>query len=134
MNVLDKTLLFLTNLKTSKMKKMINKLIKKNTLVVWLLNQKKVCTMILSFCWILTLFIPVLSDNTTFVSVNLIDPDFHSPSSISRKNKKIKAKKINRKEKNIKTMTKICSLLIHLQRKNVQKINGDSYPNLLIQS
>lgn len=116
------------------MKKMINKLIKKNTLVVWLLNQKKVCTMILSFCWILTLFIPVLSDNTTFVSVNLIDPDFHSPSSISRKNKKIKVKKINSKEKNIKIMTKICSLLIHLQRKNVQKINGDSYPNLLIQS
>ena len=134
MNVLGKTLLFLTNLKISKMKKMINKRIKKNTLVVWLLNQKKVCTTILSFCWILTLFIPVSSDNTTFVSVNLIDPDFHFPSSISLKNKKIKVKKINRKEKSIKIMTKICSLLIHLQKKNVQKINGDSYPDLLIQS
>jgi len=109
MNVLDKTLSFLINLKTSKMNKMANRLIERNTQVVWLLNQRKVCTMILSFCWTLTPFIPVLSENTTFVSVNSIDPEFHFQSSTSLKKSTIKVKKINKKESNIKTTMKICN-------------------------
>lgn len=132
MNVLDKISSFPISLKTTKMKKMINKLIKKNTLVVWSSNQKKVCIMILSFCWILTLFIQVSSDNTTFVLVNLIDPDFHFPNSLSLKNKKIKVKKIKKKEKSFKTVTKICSLLLRLQRKNASRKSGDSYQSLSI--
>lgn len=109
MNVLDKTLSFLINLKTSKMNKMANRLIERNTPVVWLLNQRKVCTMILSFCSTLTPFIPVLSENTTFVSVNSIGQEFHFQSSTSLKKPPIKVKKRNKKESNIKTTMKICN-------------------------
>lgn len=69
---------------------MENKRIKRNMLVVWLSNQKKVCIMILLSYLILIHYIQVLSDNTMYVLVNLIDQDCHYLNFIKQKDKKNK--------------------------------------------
>lgn len=126
---------FPTNSKILKTNNRMKRLIGKNTQVVWWLNPKKECTTTSSSCSILTRYIPVSSDNTTSASVSLTDQDFHSLSFTSRKRMK-KRKTKQSKEMTKKTrlknnpMTTKCSLLTHLQRKNVKSKNGDFCPNL----
>lgn len=105
MTVLDKISSSQISLKHLRMIKMVKMLTGKNTQEAWLLNQKKVCTMTLSFCLILTLFILVSSESTMFVSVSLIDLEFHCPNFTRQKKSTSKRKqetKLSKKKKSHK--------------------------------
>jgi hypothetical protein len=97
----------------------------RNTWEVWCLNLKKECTQILSCCWISTVYIQVLSDNTIFASALYKDQEFLCLNFINQK--------MEKKQKRLFLMIKIKTSILH--KKNFAKNkSGDFCHKLLTKS